>query len=585
MYFKRYDFMNKIVTILSGIFLITLLHSCSKSLDVQPVDILPEDRIFQDKTLLNSYLATLYDAIPFNEFAGISYGWTEESNGGIGEGTQWWGYDHVRRVNNLIEKLPTSSFDEETKNAVLGEAKFIRAYYYFSMVKRYGGVPIIKEVQEYVPGGDVTALQVPRNKEKEVYDFIATDLDEAAAALPETAVSGRATRYAALALKSRAMLYAASSAKYAPVQLDGIVGIPAEFADSYWQAAMDAAQSVIESGKYSLYRSNPDKQANFQELFLANENGENILIKDFLYPRKTHNFDRDFIPYGVRGPDGYSSGSSPTVQLVEQFERMDGSPGTLNVGTVSNPVFYDHPVDLFADHDPRLRASVIVPFDLWRGEEIDVQAGIYDQGNKVEAGDYSALYNPDTHKIDENGTIHVVGKSGFGGSEKTNTGFYMRKYLNPALERSQIRTNGSDQHFIAIRYAEILLNYAEAAMELGEIAEAKEKVNMIRERAGIAELEDAEVTLDRVRHERMIELTFEGHRWWDYIRWRVADQMFNNRAVQQLRPYYDIQADAYRFEITNVPQSFKTFNVRAYNVAIPGEELVKNPLLVQNPNY
>lgn len=565
--------------------MITMLHSCSRSLDVQPVDILSEDRVFQDKTLLNSYLATLYDAIPFNEFAGISYGWTEESNGGIGEGTQWWGYDHVRRVNNLIEKLPASSFDEETKTMVTGEAKFIRAYYYFSMVKRYGGVPIIKEVQQYLPGDDIAGLQVPRNKEKEVYDFIAEDLDAAALALPETSSSGKANKYAALALKSRAMLYAASSAKYAPVQLDGLVGIPAQYADEYWQAALDAATAVIESGKYSLANSNPDKQANFQELFLANENGENILIKDFLYPRKTHNFDRDFIPYGVRGPDGYSSGSSPTVQLVEEFERVDGTPGTLNIGTVSSPVFYQHPVDLFADHDPRLRASVIVPFDVWRGEEIDVQAGIYDQGNKVEAGDYSALYNPQTHAIDENGTIHVVGKSGFGGSEKTNTGFYMRKYLNPALERSQIRTNGSDQHFIAIRYAEVLLNYAEAAIELNQKEEAREKVNLVRQRAGIVLLDDAEVTIDRIRHERMIEFTFEGHRWWDYIRWRVADQMFNNRAVQQLRPYYDVQQDAYRFEIANVPQSFKTFNVRAYNVAIPTEELVKNSLLVQNPNY
>jgi len=108
---------------------------------------------------------------------------------------------------------------------------------------------------------------------------------------------------------------------------------------------------------------------------------------------------------------------------------------------------------------------------------------------------------------------------------------------------------------------------------------------MIRSRAGIVLLDDGEVTVDRIRHERMIELTFEGHRWWDYIRWRIADQIFNNRPVQQLRPYFDIQHNAYRFEVANVPQSFKTFNVRAYNVAIPAEELVKNPLLVQNPNY
>ncbi len=576
---------NKIFNILTVILFSILLHGCAKNLDVQPVDILSEEKVFQDKTLLNSYLATLYDAMPFDEFSGISYGWTEESNGGLGEGTQWWGYVHVRRVNNLIERLPSASFDEAYKTAITAEARFIRAFYYFSMVKRYGGIPIVKVVQEYAPGGDITPLLIPRNKEKEVYDFIAEDLDAAVVDLPESNSLGRADKYAALALKSRAMLYAASLAKYAPVQLDGVVGIPTESADDYWQKAMKAAEDIIRAEKYTLFNSNPDKIANFQELFLAANNPEAILIKDFLYPRKTHNFDRDFIPYGVRGPDGYSSGSAPTVQLVEQFERIDGSPGTLNIGTVSSPVFYSHPVDLFAGYDPRLRASVIVPFDLWRGEEIDVQAGIYDMGNKVEAGDYNALYNTQTHAIDENGTIHVVGKNGFGGSEKTTTGFYMRKYLNTSLERSQVRTNGSDQHFIAFRYAEVLLNYAEAAIELNKKEEAMEKVNLIRNRAGIAPLTEPQVTIERIRHERLIELTFEGHRWWDYIRWRLADQIFNNRSVQQLRPYYDVQQQSYRFEIANFPQTFKTFNVRAYNVAIPIEELGKNNLLVQNPNY
>ncbi len=108
-----------------------LLSSCAKDLDVQPVDIILEDRVFQDKTLLASYLASLYDSIPMEEFGGTSFGWTEEANGGIGEGTQWWGYNHVRKVNNLIEKMPNSPLDEETKTTVLGEAKFVRAYYYF----------------------------------------------------------------------------------------------------------------------------------------------------------------------------------------------------------------------------------------------------------------------------------------------------------------------------------------------------------------------------------------------------------------------------------------------------------------------
>ncbi|MEX2336064.1 MAG: RagB/SusD family nutrient uptake outer membrane protein [Fulvivirga sp.] len=576
---------NKLLFFFAGFSFLMLNDSCTGNLDVEPIDILSEERIFQEESLLTSYMATLYDAIPMDEFGTTTSGSTDESPGGIGDGSQWWGYDHVRRVNNLMEKLPAAGINEEAKLALMGEAKFIRAYYYFSMVKRYGGVPIISEVQNYTPGADITELEVPRNTEKEAYDFIATDLDEAASLLPETNIRGRATKHVALALKSRAMLYAASSAEYFPVQMDGIVGIPASEANNYWQAAFNAAEAVITSGQYSLYKQNPNKEANFQELFLAEDNPEAILIKDFSYPRKTHNYDRNIIPYGVRGPDGYSSGGTPTVRLVEQFERIDGSSGTLNIGTPSDPVYYNHPTDLFSDYDPRLLATVIVPFGDWRGEEIDVQAGLYDQGNKVEAGDYNALYNIETQAIDDNGTLHVVGQSGFGGSEKTNTGFYLRKYLDPSLERSQVRTLGSSQHWIAIRYAEVLLNYAEAAVELGNIQEAKEKINMIRSRAGIVPLEDAEVTVEIVRHERLVELAFESHRWWDYRRWRVADEIFNNMAVRQLRPYYDVQEDAYRFEIDYIPQSYKTFNVRAYYVPIPADELAKNPHLVQNPNY
>jgi len=214
-----------------------------------------------------------------------------------------------------------------------------------------------------------------------------------------------------------------------------------------------------------------------------------------------------------------------------------------------------------------------------------VQAGLYDQGNKVEAGDYSTLYNPEMHEIGNNGTLHIVGKSGFGGSEKTRTGFYLRKYLDPSLERSQIRTNGSSQHWIAIRYAEVLLNYAEAAIELGKVQEAKEKINMIRSRAGITSFEDADITIESVRHERLVELAFESQRWYDYRRWRVADDIFNNMPVEQLRPYYDIQEDAYRFEVIDIPQEYKTFNNSAYYVPIPDDELAKNLNLVQNPNY
>jgi hypothetical protein len=587
---------TKLLNVLLALLFSGLMNSCNdKRLDIKPLDILSDEQVFASEAAITAYMASLYNAMPMEDFnfggfasntdeAGIGMTLANSVRGGTS--TQWWGYANVRNVNSFLEKLPTAKISDALKNSLTGEAKFIRAYYYLSMVKRYGGIPIVKEVQNYT-GDNIAELQVARNTEKEVYDFIATDLDEAASVLPETNVKGRVGKYAALALKSRAMLYAGSSAKYGNVLLNGVLGIPSADAPKYWQAAMDAAKAVIASGKYVLYDKAPNKQTNFEQLFLDRDNPESILSRFFSYPDKTHNYDRNVIPFGIRGPDGYGSGTGPTLELVEQYEYTDGSPGIIKIGTPESPVYYTNPTDLFKDFDPRMRATVIVPFDEWKGSVIDIQAGIYDQGKKWESGDYTALYNLSTHKPDNaNGTLHIVGLSGFGtvGSEKSASGFYVKKYMDPSLERSRVRTLGSSQPWIELRYAEILLNYAEAAIELGNVAEARDKVNMLRARAGIATLKDAAVTIEKVRHERLVELAFENHRWWDYRRWRLSDKLFNNTKPTALKPYYDVDKKAYRFE-RSVSISYKTFGVEVYYERIDPAELAKNPKLIQNPNY
>lgn len=595
--------MKKIIlfipTLLSGI----LFNSCSdKRLDIQPLNILTAEKVFQSESAITAYMASMYNALPIEDFnaypvstalsnntdeAITSFG--DERNGiGNGTWTQWWGYAQVRNVNDFMAKLPSSSaVNDNTKKILMGEAYFIRAYCYFAMVKRYGGVPIIKEVQNFT-GKNLAELQVKRDKEQDVYNFIASDLDSAALLLPETNVKGRATRYASLALKSRAMLYAASSAKYGEIMLDGILGIPSSEADSYWQKAYDAAKTIITSNGFSLYNKYSDRIQNFSSLLLDQDNNpEAIFARYFHYPDKVHGYDCWYLPFGVRGPDGYSSRMCPTLECVEQFEYKDGSPGTLKIADASgNPFFYKNPTDLFKDKDPRCMATVLVPFSTWEGAVIDVQAGIYDQGVKWEAGDYSALYNVNTHRPDNaNGTLHIVGLSGFGGNEITQTGFYIRKYLDPNLSRSRATYGGSDQPWIDLRYAEVLLNYAEAAIELGKVADAKRAVNEIRERAGIRLLNDAEVTRDRVRHERLVELAFENQRWWDYRRWHLSDKLFNNTRFHALKPYYDIQAGAYRFEKGIAGRWAKTFDIKVYHESIPAAEISKNPNLIQNPGY
>jgi len=588
---------NKLLYFLAVISLGFSINSCNDDrLDIQPLNILTSDQVFASEDAITAYMVSLYNAMQTEDFTFNFLGnSTDEAitkytgqvqNIGDGTNTQWWGYSNIRNVNDLIAKLPDAKIGEISKNQIMGEAKFIRAFYYFSMVKRYGGVPIISEVQNFT-GNNLEELQVPRNTEQEVYDFIAADLDEAATLLPITNVKGRATRYAALALKSRAMLYAASIAEYGSIQLDGILGIPASEAINYWQAAFDAADAVIVSGKHSLYQTYSDKAVNFQMLFLERgTNPEAIFAKYFLYPDKTHSWDRDMLPQGIKGPYGYSSEMCPTLDLVEQYEYIDGSPGTLNIGTQSSPVFYNNAPDLFLNKDPRLLGSVIVPFSSFKGNIIDLQAGLYDLGVKVEAGDYTALYNPVTHQPDMvNGTMHIVGKSGPGGGERSQTGFCLKKYLDQDLDQSLCITNRSTQPWIVMRYAEVLLNYAEAAVELGNIPEAKDKINMIRSRAGIVALNDADITIDRVRHERNVELAFENHRWWDYRRWRISDQLLNNWWPRVLKPYYDIQQNAYRFETGNAGRYSKTFDVKVYYERIDPAELTKNPELVQNPLY
>lgn len=593
-------FISYIIAIPVG--LILLLSSCEKRLDIDPLNILTADQILASDDAVNAYLASLYNYMQKESFgfapASFLSNSTDEAincftdqGQNIGDGTNdgWWQYNYVRYVNDLIAKVPSSKLSAISKNTVLGEAYFLRAYYYFTMVKRYGGIPIVKNVQTY-NGNNLAELQIPRNKEQEVYDFIAGDLDSAALLLGVNNVNGHATRGAALALKSRAMLYAASIAKYGSVQLDGILGIPSTAANTYWQAALDAAEAVIAMNKYSLYNRSADKVTNFQNLFLdaSSTNTEQILSEYYLYSYKTHTWDCMVIPFGIRGPNGFSSRINPTLDLVEQFEYRDGSQGILNIGTPSSPVFYTNAADLFANKDPRLLASVIVPFSSFKGSVIDIQSGIYDNNVKIE-GDYNAMYNPTTHRIDAAaGTIHVGGKSGPAGSETTQTGFNIKKYLDPNLAQAMVvnsGTTGSTQPWIILRYGEVLLNYAEAAVELGRISDAREKINMIRSRAGIALLGDADITVARVRQERNNELAFENQRWYDLRRWRRSDVLLNNYWPRMLKTYYDLQQNAYRFETGNAGRYSKTFNPRAYYERIPTSELTLNPNLIQNPGY
>ena len=574
--------------------IIFFLSACDKSLDVPPQNIIQDEAVFSNESAIEVYIAGLYYDLPVEDFnfspngfnVWISGGRTlahlsdeaianrTDNSNGIGDGTwlNWWGYAPVRNANYFLEKIKTAKFPDVQKNSWLGEVKFLRAYYYFAMVKRYGGVPLLTTVQNFT-GNNLEELKVPRNKEVEIYDFINTELTEAIGFLPETSAAGRTNKYVALSLKSRAMIYAASEAKYGKVAIDGLVGIAASEANRFWQAAYDATSEIIKSGKYSLYAKNTNKAQNFQDLFLDAANPEVIFKKLFQYPQKTHSYDLWNLPYSVRSPSGYSSRLNPTLDLVEEFEYTDGTPGKLKLNTGSTPIEYKDPKDLFTNKDPRFFATIIYPFDTWKSSVIDIRAGIITTtGETVKSGSVNGM-----DALGQNG----VGNSG---GEVTQTGFYTRKYLNPAYDRSTVKDWTSAQSYIDFRLAEIILINAEAALELGKTADALTDLNLIRERAGIKLLTAAEVTINKIRHEKMVEFAFEGHRYWDIRRWKIADNLLNNRKMRGIEPYYVQKTGAYIF--TDVEVGFvKTFPASLYYEKINTSEISKNSKLIQNPNY
>lgn len=595
---------NKILV--SALVMALSFYSCDY-LDVPPINIIQDDAIFNSESGITSYMTTLYYDLPIEDFRYTQQGFNVSGKGQgrlpnvsgeamcsssddistIGDGTWWgcWDYGKIRRVNYFLKNFPAykSNFQNTVlADAWMGEAHFIRAYCYFAMVKRYGGVPILREPQEYV--GDIESLKVPRDTEKACYDFIAEDLDEAFRLLPdneEILGKGRATKYAALALKSRAMLYAGSIARYGTVDLNGLVGIDKALANDYFELAYKAVKELEKSKRFSLYRKNSDKEKNFAELFLAEDSPENIFCKYFQRNVNAHGWDVYFVPYQYRG-NGFSSNMNPTLEFVEMFEHKDGTPA--NFAERAKDTYFDDPSELFQNMDARFGGSIIYPNAIFKGEPCSIQKGlIIEDGSKKEN---ATNYEEAVYTANDGQVYHIVGKSGSGNYSGNMTGFFMRKYLNENMPQSEVIKNYSEQHWIEFRYAEALLNGAEAAVEMGQhLDDALLWINDIRSRANIKQLSLSDLTVDKVRHERRIELAFENHTYWDLRRWRIADKEIETKQYTGLCPYFDINKQKYIFEEVAANKYYYTFDVKMYYERIPDGEIAKNEKLKQNPYY
>lgn len=678
--------------ILLFVFSFSLFTSCKKYLDIPPKNIVNESDLFSTTKGMSLYLSRMYSQMPFEDFkysparqffddwlvtpgtnegssVGRDAGEAMTSEGWARNGAYWGrAFSLLRDANNLLEKLPDykANFPDAEYNEYIGEAYFARAMVFYEMAKRYGGVPLVTTVLEY-PENPAAELEVPRATEEETWNQALADFDKAVENLPVTSpVKGYANKYVALGFKSEAMLFAGSVAKYNKITGFGqktkvrVIGFdPATAATAskkYFAEAYKAASTIIKSGKYALYKkkwATNDKEAQYQnmvDMFFDASSPENIYTKDYKYPDLAHGYDSYNIPRQLMGGNGYSAGNCPTLDFVELFDGIAKNPdGTIKVFDANGKyILFDKITDIFANAEPRLRANVIFPGDVFKGEVIEIRRGIYTgsvtngiaplrtvNGNT----DYS-ISGPQTYNqvdaytakgaftgnkslfLSQNGTTHEVvtlpdgskmnggGKSGpFGTSDLTAafTGFAVRKWLNPNMPQAMVLEARSEQSFILMRYAEILLNAAEAAAELMLAGESTsdgdnlqnvsyDAIRQIRERAGADPLLGAgdimgQTGLMLIRKERRKELGFENKILWDIRRWRTQHSDNLNGSTQSdgayyrgLYPFYSSVAGKYFFD-AGFEEARKRFRMteQEYYFAIPSGEVNKSPVIDQQP--
>jgi len=554
--------MKKLIPIIPFALLL-IITGCRKDddfLDIPPTQIIPEDLAFSDPALVLSILGDLYnrqldfsalDGTPtdpgWRSFADFSESFPSE-NGSyyIVQRTGWdygtWGvnwydsYAYIRDLNLFIARDSASTqLSAGDKARFLAEGRFLRANFYFEMVKRMGGVPLILQQLVYDLKGDPVYLQTPRSKESDIYDFVISEAEAIKNDLPADAnEKSRATKAAALAMEARAALYAASIAKYGTAKTPqvtlpgGEVGIANTRASDYYTKALTAAQEIIngQAGSYKLYQVLPDLSDNFAALFLdkTSVNQESIFIEDFkANGGKTHGFTTNDQPYSFSDEGSDAGRLNPSLNFVESFEKLDNTYAPLaTTDGLGNPIYYSGIQDIFAGRDARLAGTVLLPSAVFKTGVVDIWAGYQLADGSILTSDNAVNTKP---LPGTNTPVQVVGADGpVSGLElRSQSGFYIRKWLDPTVGSGR-RGRGSDVAFIRYRYAEVLLNAAEAAFELGQTQLAADYMNQVRARAGLTiPLTAAEITFDRVVHERRVELAFEGHTLYDMKRWRLAN--------------------------------------------------------------
>jgi starch-binding outer membrane protein, SusD/RagB family len=573
------NIMKKCIYILS--LALVIITGCRKSdddfLTIPPTSIIPADVAFSDPALVLAILGDLYNRqVDFSALDGrpipgsndIEAGWrtfsdfsesfpSESGSYFIVQRTGWdysewqmdWfrSYEYIKDLNLFIQRDSASTeLEPGDKARFMAEGRFLRANFYFEMVKRMGGVPLILQPLVYdLSKGDIGSLQYPRAKESDIYDFIISEAETIKNDLPaDVNEKSRVTKAGALAMESRAALYAASIAKYGALRTPqvslpgGEVGIDAAKASDYYQKALTAAQEIINgsAGAYKLYEVLPNLSDNFASLFLdkTGVNQEAIFIEDFkANGGKTHAFTTNNQPFSFSDEGDDAGRINPSLNLVESFEKLDNTFAPLPTTDGSgNPILYNNIQDIFEGRDARLQGTVLIPGATFKTTQVDIWAGYIQPDGTIITSDNAVNQKPLPGTTTP---VQVVGADGpvNGLQLRTQTGFYIRKWLDPTVGSGR-RGRGSDVAFIRYRYAEVLLNAAEAAFELGDNTTAANYMNQVRKRAGLTTpLTPAEITFDRIVHERRVELAFEGHYLFDMKRWRLAHIVWDGQPTSK----------------------------------------------------
>ncbi|MDR1022242.1 MAG: RagB/SusD family nutrient uptake outer membrane protein [Prevotellaceae bacterium] len=480
-----------------------LVYSCEGVLDKDPYDSVPEEQVWANTGLSNLYLNNLYVQILPSFGASATSSMCDET---VGENDDYvYGtltaesvddfssdtYAKIRKINILLERIDNGgNEDAEGIRLIKGQALFLRAWVYWGLVNLYGGVPLVMNTQSLSVSGEPTPqILVKRSKTGVCIDSIVRDLDLAAAYLPnrwDDANYGRITRGAALALKGRVLLFWASP------QFNVFDK------QERWLRAYEANSSAIDTLLKDGYGLHPS----FTELFndCKEKTNEAIFVRvyDASIAGYEHGYDNGARP-APQSMNGSGTTNNPTWNLVSAFPMSNGYPTTDSINSGYRSISY------WKSRDPRFYATVAYNASTWplSGEQ-RYRIWTYYYGSGA-------------------GTLVSTE-----GSRHTNTGFYCKKYINPAILKANTGKVGTD--WMEIRFTEVLLNFAECANETGNTAEAYSSVEQIRKRAWAGSPDIAscmgnispgmskEAMREAIMRERQVELAFENKRYWDLRR-------------------------------------------------------------------